>query len=424
MVVGATIGGGILGTPSSIASALPNTKLFMAVWVFGGLTSLMGATVYAELGAMMPRSGGIYVFAQRAFGGGIGFFLGYADWINWSVSSTVLILLAGQYIAEALPILHGHELVAGCLTFVLLCAAQLIGVRASGKIQEATTVLKTVALVLLLAAVFVLPHTAIPPSTAAPLAVPTGMALIVAFGVAMQGVIFSYDSYYSVVYCGEEILDPGRDIPRSIFRGLLIIIVIYLVLNAAFLTVVPVQQMAGDTFVGGTVARSIFGARGDLVIRVLMIVSIIGTTNAQILATPRILVAMARDGLFPAVAARVNARGTPTVALVMSMALTGVALFSGSFNFVLGVVSFFIVTGYIIVFAALFVLRRREPDAPRPYRAWGYPIVPGIVLTIMVLLLVTMAAGDHVGALITAGMMAVSWPVARWVGKRGLAARG
>ncbi len=418
MVVGATIGGGILGTPGSVATALPTTVLFMSAWIIGGLVSLMGATVYSELGAMIPRSGGIYVFARRAFGDRIGFFLGYADWINWSLSSTALILLVGQYVADAVPMLHGHNLLAGCLTFAALCAAQLAGVRTSGRIQEVTAVLKTVSLLALVAAVFLLPHDAgAPAAAAAPAIVPSGTALIVAFAVAMQGVIFSYDSYYAVVYCGEEIVDPGRDIPRSIFRGLFIVIAIYLVINAAFLTVVPVQRMAGDAFVGGTVARAIFGARGDLVIRALMIVSIIGTANAQIIATPRVLVAMARDGLFPEAALRINAGGTPTAALIISMALTGAALLLGSFDYVLGIVSFFIVTGYIITFAALFMLRRREPDATRPYRAWGYPLVPGLALAFMVLILIAMAAGQVGAALIAAGVMAVSWP-ASYVVKR------
>jgi basic amino acid/polyamine antiporter, APA family len=409
-VVGATIGGGILGTPGGVAAALPTTALFMGAWIFGGINALLGATIYSELGAMMPRSGGFYVFAHRAFGDGVGFFVGYADWINWSVSSAALILLTGDYLGGIIPALSGHALVAGCAVFAVLVVLQWAGVRSGGRTQEVTSVLKGVALLGLVVAAFVLPHGQLPAATTPPPLVPHGMALLLAFGVAMQGVIFSYDSYYAVVYCGEEIRDPGVAIPRSIFRGLFIVIAIYLVLNAAFLAVVPVTRVAGDQFVGGTVARLIFGARGDMVIRLVAVIAILGTVNAQIMAAPRILLAMARDGLFPVQATRVNAGGTPTVALALSLLLVGGFLFLGSFDAVLAVDAFLIVLMYVISFASLFQLRRTEPDAPRPYRAWGYPVVPALALLFALGLLAAMALGDHRSAWITAGVLLVSWP--------------
>ena len=413
MVVGATVGGGILAAPGSVAAALPSTALFMGVWTFGGINALLGATVYSELGAMLPSSGGIYVYARRAFGDGVGFFVGFADWINWSVSSAALILLVGQYLGELIAPLAGHALLAGCLVFAALAAGQWAGVRSGGRVQEVTSVLKAIALIGLVIAVFVLPH-ATPAAVARATLIPHGLPLLLAFGVAMQGVVFSYDGYYAVVYCSEEIRDPGTAIPRAIFRGLFIVIVIYLVLNWAFLTVVPVREVAGDAFVGGTVARLIFGQRGDTIIRLIMVVSVLGTANAQIMAAPRVLLAMARDGLFPKQATRVNAGGTPIVALVMSLVLTGATLFTGSFNFILGVDTFFIITLYLINFSSLFALRRKEPDTPRPYRAWGYPAVPICAIVISLFLLVTMTIGDVRGALITAALMAVSWPVSVW----------
>jgi APA family basic amino acid/polyamine antiporter len=422
IVVGATIGGGILGTPGTVAKALPTTGLFVGVWVFGAVNALLGATAYAELGAMMPRSGGTYVFAHRAFGDGVGFFAGYADWINWSVASAALIALVGEYVDQMIPVLSGHSTMTGFAIFVLMAVIQWLGVRWGGRAQELTSVLKTAALLGLVVAVFVLPHSAAPPSSTVAPAVPRGLPLLLAIGVAMQGVIFSYDSYYAVVYCGEEIRDPGRAIPRSIFRGLLLIIGIYLLLNAAFLAVVPVQQMAGDPFVGGTVARLIFGSRGDTVIRLVMVIAVLGTVNAQIMAAPRVLLAMARDGLFPERATRVNAGGTPSVALGLSLLLVAGFLFTGSFDAILGVDAFFIVVLYLVVFSSLFVLRRREPDAPRPYRAWGYPVIPGLAIVFAVALLVAMILGDQRGAVITLGVLVVSLPashaVKRMISKR------
>lgn len=379
------------------------------------MNAFLGATAYAELGAMMPRSGGTYLYAHRAFGDGLGFFAGYADWINWSVSSSGLILLIGDYIAAVLPPLNGHPLAAGCGVFGFLVILQWIGVRSGGRTQEVTTALKALSLVALIVAVFVLPHSAGPAAPAHSLPVPHGTALLFAIGVAMQGVVFSYDSFYAPVYCAEELRDPGRSIPASIFRGLAMVMAIYLLLLIAFLTLVPVQQMAGNDFVGATVTRMIFGPRGDLVIHLVMIAAVLGTVNAQIMAAPRIVLAMARDGLFPPQATHVNKGGTPTTALALSLAFTGIFLLSGSFNAVLAVAVFFSLSLYLLTYVSLFVLRRREPDAPRPYRAWGYPVVPALAIVCVIFLLITMALGDPRSAAIALGVLVVSWPMSHLV---------
>ncbi len=411
IAIGATIGGGILHTPGDVARQLPDVTLFLAVWVFGAVNALLGATAYAELGTMIPRSGGIYTFAQRAMGDGVGFFVGAADWMNWSVSSAALILLIGEYLGVLIAPLAGHPTLTGFAVFAGIVLLQLRGVLWGGRMQEVTSVLKTVALVGLIAAAFFLPHTAIDAGAAA--AMPGGLAMVAALALAMQGIVFTYDSYYAVVYCGEEIRDAGRAIPKSIFRGLLLIIAIYLLVNAAFVTIVPISSMAGDAFVGGTVARALFGARGDAIIRAVMIVSVIGTVNAQMMTTPRILLAMSRDGLFPRQAGLVNEGGTPGVAMLLSAAAIAAFLFTGSFNAALGVDTVFIIVGYVMVFVSLFVLRRREPDAPRPYRAWGYPWVPGLALLFALVILATLVYADPKSAIITLALMVASWPLAR-----------
>jgi APA family basic amino acid/polyamine antiporter len=399
MVVGATIGGGILASAGTVATALPSARLFLVAWLLGGANALAGATAFAELGAMIPRSGGMYVFARRAFGDGAGFVVGFVDWINWSVASSALILLAGGYICDLFPALGRHVLGVGGGAFAVLAALQWAGVRAAARFQEVATAIKGAALVGLVVAALALPHDDLPAAmTAAPL-VPHGLALVPAFATAMQGIVFSYDSYYAVVYCGEEVREPGRTIPRSIFRGLVVVIGLYLLVNVAFLSVVPAPRVAGDELVGATVARLVFGDRGDAIIRAILIVAVLGTVNAQILATPRIVLAMARDGLFPARAVRVSARGTPTIALIATLALVGGFLVTGSFDAVLSIDVFFIMGLYLTTFAALFMLRRREPTAPRPYRAWGYPVVPGIAFAFALALVVAMTLDAPITAL-------------------------
>ncbi len=272
-----------------------------------------------------------------------------------------------------------------------------------------STAIKGAALVGLIVAAVALHHDELPAATAAAPVVPHGLALVPAFAIAMQGIVFSYDSYYAVVYCGEELREPGRTIPRSIFRGLAIVIALYVLVNAAFLVVVPAARAAGDELVGAMVARLVFGARGDAIIRAIMIVAVLGTVNAQILATPRIVLAMARDGLAPTQAMRVNAGGTPTIALVATLALVGAFLATGSFGAVLAIDVFFVAGLYITTFAALFVLRRREPDAPRPYRAWGYPVVPALAIAFALALLVAMAIDGIADAVVAAAVVLAAW---------------
>jgi APA family basic amino acid/polyamine antiporter len=231
-------------------------------------------------------------------------------------------------------------------------------------------------------------------------------------------VIFTYDTYYAVVYCGGEITDPGRTIPQSMFRGLGLVIVIYFLLHAAFLTVLPIENMAHDSFVGGTVARLIFGTRGDTIIRLIMVVSILGTVNAQIMAAPRIILAMGEDGLFPRIAARVNRGGTPAIALALSIAVMLGFFLLGSFSAVIAVNIILVVLLYVVAFTSLFVLRRKEPDTPRPFRAWGYPWLPGLGLLVAIGLLVSMTLGDPVSAMIVAGLLVLTWGAMRVVRRR------
>jgi APA family basic amino acid/polyamine antiporter len=203
------------------------------------------------------------------------------------------------------------------------------------------------------------------------------------------------------------------------FRGLGLVIVIYFLLHAAFLTVLPIENMAHDSFVGGTVARLIFGVRGDTVIRLIMIVSILGTVNAQIMAAPRVILAMGEDGLFPRLATRVNKGGTPAIALALSIAVMMGFFLLGSFSAVVAVDIILIVLLYVAAFSALFVLRRKEPTTPRPFRAWGYPWLPALGLLIAIALLIGMILGDPVSALIVGGLLVMSWAGARMVRRLG-----
>src|SRR5690348_10684706 len=184
------------------------------------------------------------------------------------------------------PALHPHPTLTGFVILLAMSALQWRGVRVGGGAQEITSALKALALVALVVAALILPHASSPEPTPA---IAHGWPLLVAIGVAMQGVIYTYDSYYAVVYTGEEMVDPGKEIPRSIFRGLGLITAIYLLLNLTFVLVVPMGRMAHNPFVGGLLAQALFGAAGDHIVRAIMIVAIVSTLNAQLIAAPRIL---------------------------------------------------------------------------------------------------------------------------------------
>ena len=414
VAIGTTMGGGILYAPGKIAALLPNPWLYMAVWIFGGVNALLGATVFAELGAMIPLSGGPYPFARRALGDYAGFFVGYTQWALDCAADAALLLLVGEYAYVLVPALAGHAIAVAFATLIVLTALNWRSVRYGGRIQIVMTVAKTLALGAVIVAAFAIPPTPAPAAAGFPaLSAPHGVALISALILAMQGVIFAYDSYYVPIFFGEEVHDPGREIPRAIFRGLVVIIIMYLLLNAAFLWVVPMARMANEPFVGGVAAQVLFGAHGDQIIRIIVIVSVLGTINAGVLMTARVLLAMARDGLFAHQATRVNEGGTPTVALLLSTIATAAFLLSGTFGAVLGVIAFLLAVNYLVMFISLIVLRIREPTTPRPYRAWGYPWTTGIAILIGLAFIVGVGLSDPRNTSIALAILIASYPLYR-----------
>jgi basic amino acid/polyamine antiporter, APA family len=404
------MGGGILYAPGKIAALLPNTWLYMGVWMFGAINALLGATVFAELGAMIPLSGGPYPIARRALGDYAGFFVGYTQWALDCAADAALLLLAGEYAYVLIPALAGHAVAVAFATLIVLTALNWHGVREGGRIQVITTVAKTLALGAVVVAGFLTPASTAAPGVAS-LPVPHGMGLVAAWILAMQAVIFAYDSYYVPIFFGEELRDPGREIPRAIFRGLAVIIPMFLLLNLAFLRVMPLSRMANDSFVGGAVAQVLFGAHGDQIIRIIVIVSVLGTVNAVVLTTARVLLAMARNGLFAHQAAKINAGGTPTIALLISTVVTAAFLLSGTFGAVLGVIALLLAVNYMLMFVSLIVLRRREPNTPRPYRAWGYPWTTGLAILIGLVFIVGVVLADPGNSAIAVAIMLVSYPL-------------
>jgi APA family basic amino acid/polyamine antiporter len=412
VTIGGTIGMGILRTPGDVATQLPTPALYIGVWILGGVYALLGTSSVAELGAMIPRSGGWYVFVHRAMGGYPGFVVGWSDWLSTCGTLAVIALVVGEYTAVLIPRLSGRNKSIALVVVLFFAALQWRGIRWGSFTQNLTSLLKTLIFVVIAVAAFVFAGRA---EAGTSLAVPHGFALFGALIIALQGVLYTYDGWYGVIYFGEEVRNPKRDIVRSMFGGVLLVIAIYLVVNLAYIYVLPMSRLAGENFAAGAVANQIFGVYGDKTIRALAILSLLSTLNAYTLTSPRILYAMSCDELFVRRAASVNKGGTPTVTLLISTLVAMLFIFFKSFEQVLAALAFFFVANYAMAYLSVIVLRWREPNLPRPYRAWGYPWTTIIVLLGSIAFLIGAVISDRVNqksdSLFALAILAASVPI-------------
>jgi basic amino acid/polyamine antiporter, APA family len=320
------------------------------------------------------------------------------------------------------PLAHGHVQVLAAGVIVLFALLQWKSMQVGSGVQNFTTILKAVLFLAVVAVCFM--HSATPvTAVASRAAVPAGWPLFVAFILALQAVIYTYDGWYGVVYFSGEVHNPGRDIPRAIFGTVFSVLAIYFLVNAAIVHLVSVREFAGDNFAMGIAARRVLGLAGDKFIRVVVVVGLLSSVNAMIMATSRALYAMSRDALFFPVFARVNAGGIPGPSLWLSTAV-GLCFVLFSFERVAAILASFFVADYALSFVSLFVLRRRVPESQRPYRAWGYPWTTSIALAASIVFLVGALATDRENTPLTFIVLAASYPVYRalkWVSRRAAA---
>ena len=413
VIIGNTIAGGIFRTPGTIAEQLPNPSLFLLVWLAGGLYAFLGAISLAELGTMLPRSGGQYVFSRYALGEYAGFIVGWSDWISSCGSTAAVALLIGTFYGALFPVFDGRAPLVAASVAIVFAVLQWHGMVWGSNIQNLTSLLKALAFIALVAAAFILGGGG---ALTTPQPAATSVVTLSAFVISLQAVIYTYDGWSGVIYFSEEVQQPERNIPRALFGGVLTITAIYLLVNIALLYVLPMSQMAGKDLAAGEAANVIFGAYGNTIFLSLAIISMLSGINALHLMATRVLFAMSRDGLFTEKAATVNEGGTPTVALFMS-ALVAVlfTVIGKTFDKVITVLAFFFVANYVLSFISLFVLRVREPEKPRPYRAWGYPVTPALALIGSILFLAGAIWSDTRNSVYALVLLAVSYPVFRIV---------
>jgi APA family basic amino acid/polyamine antiporter len=412
VIVGNTIGVGILRTPGEVAARLPNRELFLAVWIAGGLFTLLAAMNITELGVMLPSSGGHYTFARYALGEYSGFVIGWTDWLSDCGSESAVAVVMGEYLGLLFPAFAGRARFTACVIVVLLAALQWRGVRWGSGFQQFSTLLKGLGFFAVVAACFLFaPSKPQVASAAAPM--PHGWSLFVALLLAMQSMIYTYDGWAGVIYFSEEVEDPARNIPRSMFGGALAVTAIYVSVAWGILHVLPISAVAGKTMALGAAADRIWSGQGTRLIAALTVVSVISFMNACHLMASRVLYAMSRDKLIIRHADAVNRGGTPTVALALSTAAALMFIVYGGFDKIIAVLAFFFVINYIADLISIFVLRRREPNRERPYRVPGYPWTTVLTLFIYAAFLASIIAADRRNSIYALILLAASYPAFR-----------
>jgi len=425
VAVGSTIGSGIFRTPAAVAARVDDVGVFLAIWVIGAVVALCGALTYAELAAMFPRSGGIYVFIREGFGPLPAFLFGWAELlvirpgafgaisITASAYSLRLVGLDPRASVAGLPV-DAEQLLAA-IYVAIVAAVNLRGIHRGAILQNISTAFKVAALAALIVLGFALGG-GVPPVGEAGSSAPVTLSPVL---LALVGILWAYDGWADLAFVGGEVRDPQRNLPRALVLGTAIVAVLYLGANLVYLHLIPMARMKDAELVAADSAQLLFGAAGVVAVSAAVAVSTFGTLNGSMMTSPRIFYALADDGLFPAIIARVDQKtGAPQPAIVLTTVLGMAFVLVRSFSqladqFVIGIWPF-----YALAVAAIYVLRRRRPDLARPYRTWGYPIVPAVFLVASLFLLGNYFVSQPLESAFDVGVLLVGIPVYWWRRRR------
>ncbi|GAB3501741.1 amino acid permease [Spirosoma knui] len=411
VTVGGTIGTGILRKPGPIAEDIGNPTLIIAVWLAVGLYALVGSLSVMELGTMLPKAGAWYVYTRRAFGNYPGFIIGISSWLG-SVSAMAFgAAVMSEYIGLMAPSLVNYQKVVAIGILAAFVAFHSVGVRLASRSQEIMSVLKAVGLLAFVIVCFTIsPDQSAPVSTQAVRPLAEG-GLWVGILAALQAVFYTYDGWHTAAYFTEEDVDPSRNLPRSMISGVLLIIGIYVLVNVALLYVLPVQDLAGSKLPAADAIQRLFGPGSAQIVTFLLMISIMGIINAQIMFNPRVIFAIGRDGLFFRFVTHVNSGGTPIYATLLTAGASTLMILTNTYGKLSDIATFFFVLCYASGFASLIRLRQTEPELARPVRAWGYPFSTWTLLIASLAFLVGVVIGDFSSSLYALAFIAISYPV-------------
>ncbi len=420
LAFGSTVGVGILRLPGTVAAALGDPTLIMVAWVIGGLYALMGAVAVAELAAMIPRAGGFRVYARRAYGEGVGFAVGWVDWLSNVAALAYVSITVVAFLGVLWPPATVHPRAAAVAIIAVFTGIHWAGLRVGSSLTAIISTAIGLLFAVLIAGCFLAAPAA---ESAMPLATTPGalplmsMAMLFAVVPALRAVLTAYDGWYGPIYMAEENTNPARTLPRAIIGGTLLVMLLYLIFNFAILRVLPLPVLAASVLPAADAARIVLPRGGAELVTVISVLTLLSLLNNVLLMAPRVLFGIGRDGLLTEKAATVSEGGTPRGALIFSSAAVILVILSGSFEQIIALFAVLFLVLYVSAFLAVFVLRRREPKLFRPYKAFGYPFTTAIVLAGSVVFLTVAILEDPRSALIAATFMAGCVPAYAWMAR-------
>lgn len=379
---GTMVGVGILRLPGMVAAAAGTPTLTIACWCIGALYALMGAVSVSELAAMYPEAGGFRVYARRAFGDRAGFVVGWIDWLASVATLAYAAVSAIEFVATLWPPIASYESVAAVAVLGFFTVMHSCGVRIGSSITSLTSATIGILLLLLIARCFfvALPSTQAAGTGEAAVTPALSAGSLLTLVPALRALLTAYDGWYAPIYTAEECINASRTLPRSIIGGALLVGAMYVVLNVALLRVLSVQTLAASTLPVAAASQLVLPHGSAALMTTLSILIVLGLINGNALMGPRVLFSMAREGWISQKAAAVSRGGTPYVALLATTATSCAMILTGTFNQLIALFAVLILLYYIAAFLAVFVLRRQSAAAPRPYRAFGYPVTTLVVL--------------------------------------------
>lgn len=410
VVIGGVVGQGILRTPGIVAGAVPDPNWILALWAVGGIVILIDACSLVELGASIPKEGGPYALARRAYGRVAGTVMGWADWLNTVLVLSFVSVVFGEY-CHRLGV--GRDWPLGALSLALIAACSAInwtGTRISGSSQTLLSAFKGAALIALVVALFAMGEPGPQQPTAAVQTISPTLAASAVL-LAMSAILNTYGGWTGTVYFGEELIDAERNIARGTFGGVLFIMALYIAVNAALLHVLTPAEMAASELPVADAAQKVFGGVGGQVITLVSLVSLAAIANLYVMFSSRIGFAMARDGVLPKLLARTSISGTPRLAMIAGSLIAGAAAVSGTYLELVAVVVPLTAAIMASLDLAAIVMRRKEPDLPRPFKMPLFPLpsLLGILLNLALLTAMTIDDPWHslIGIVAAAALGAV-----------------
>ncbi|MGH8280225.1 MAG: APC family permease [Gammaproteobacteria bacterium] len=378
VVVGVIIGSGIFRVPSPIAAAAGNLTGIAIVWIGGGLVALFGALSIAELAAMYPQAGGPYVYLREAYGRPLAFLFGWMWLLTEPISWAAQSLIFAEYLGFFVPLSTNLEHLIAAALIVVVAAANYRSVKLGAIIQNLSTGAKVLAILSLSAAIFIFaPGGAANPLHDAVL----GSAKWTGIGIGLVAALWAYDGWENLTTISGEVRNPQRNLPLALIGGVVVVLIVYILINTAYLRALPLDQVAASKSIASDAASAVLGRVGASLVGALVMLSVFGTLNGVILSSPRVFYAMAEDGLFFRTVGKVHPKyETPYVAIAFIVVIAVIYVLLRNFMqlataYVLGIWPFLALAA-----VGLYILRKTKPDFPRPYKAWGYPVIPALFI--------------------------------------------